>query len=256
MAEEKIISPFALTREEQLLLTSSFDTPMTNINNNFLQEKEKNSEINKEIAKKDENKDSNQIENLFKMALGFEQKLEYYKAIDIYHSILDKDIKEDDKKLIYTFTKLGMLYQKLSNYKKALNSYKKALEICINKNETIKAYYIYYQIAKIYKATFKNDLAYEIYKKILDDKKVTLPNDLKIQITNDYVEILNEPKTVIETLLKINDIVNKSDDIALKIDYYFKLATGYDDMDDIVEAKAYYYKCLSYIEPNKIIIID
>ena len=251
MAEEKIISPFALTREEQLLLTSSFDTPMTNINNNFLQEKEKNSEINKEIAKKDENKDSNQIENLFKMALGFEQKLEYYKAIDIYHSILDKDIKEDDKKLIYTFTKLGMLYQKLSNYKKALNSYKKALEICINKNETIKAYYIYYQIAKIYKATFKNDLAYEIYKKILDDKKVTLPNDLKIQITNDYVEILNEPKTVIETLLKINDIVNKSDDIALKIDYYFKLATGYDDMDDIVEAKAYYYKCLSYIEPNK-----
>ncbi|UKI42119.1 MAG: hypothetical protein L6V95_03785 [Candidatus Melainabacteria bacterium] len=51
MAERKIISPFALTREEQLLLTSSFDTPMTNINNNFLQEKGKNSEINKEIAK-------------------------------------------------------------------------------------------------------------------------------------------------------------------------------------------------------------
>lgn len=248
--EEKIISPFALTREEQLLLTSSFDNSITNIKNNFIQE-EKDSEKNKEILNNDENENSNQIENLFKMALEFEKKLEYFKAIDIYHSILDKDIKESDKKLIYTFTKLGMLYQKLSNYKKALNFYKKALEICINNNETIKAYYIYYQIAKIYKATFKNDLANEIYKKILNDKKVTLPIDLKIQITNDYVEILNDPKNVIETLLNIKDIVNNSDDIGLKIDYYYKLAGGFDDLDDINKAKESYYKCLSFIDSDK-----
>lgn len=249
--EEKIISPFALTREEQLLLTSSFDNKMTNIKNNFLQE-EKDYQKNKEILKNDENENSNQIENMFKMALEFEKKLEYFKAIDIYHSILDKNIKEDDKKLIYTFTKLGMLYQKLSNYKKALNSYKKALEICINKNETIKAYYIYYQIAKIHKATFKNDLANEIYKKILNDKNVTLPNDLKIQITNDYVEILNDPKNVIETLLNIKDIVNNSDDIGLKIDYYYKLAGGFDDLDDINKAKENYYKCLSFIDSDRL----
>ena len=254
------LSPLALSKEEQLLLTSSFDTPIDE-KTNFIEQKEKENGIEQKIITETENEnknenenenlDNNQIESLFKRALDYETNLEYYKAIDIYHLILDKDIKEEDKKLIYTFTKLGMLYQKLSNYKKALNSYKKGLAICIKKNETIKACYIYYQIAKIYKATFKNDLAKEIYEKILDDKKIILPNDLKIQITNDYVEIIKEPNSVIEILLKIKNIINNSDNIILKIDYYFKLAVGFDDIDDIAKAKKYYNKCMSFIDSNK-----
>lgn len=243
------ISPFALTKEEQLILTSSYNTPINQKINILQHNKEDGGEKKREILNK--NIDNNDIENLFKIALDYEKNLEYYKAIDIYNLILNKNINEEAKKLIYTYTKLGMLYQKLSNYKKALNVYKKALEICIKKNEPIKAYYIYYQIAKIYKATFKNDLAMEIYKNILDDKKNILPNDLKIQITNDYVEIIKEPKAVIEVLLKIKNIVNNSDDIVLKIDYYYKLALGFDDVDNIIEAKECYFKCLSLIEDDK-----
>lgn len=245
--QPKKTSPFALSKEEQLLLTSFEHKPDKTQNILYSPKDNEPIENNRTI----ENHDTEKLDDLFKKALEFEKEMEYYKAIDVYNIILNQNIDEEDKRLIYTYTKLGMLYQKISNYKKALNCYKKALELCINKNETIKTYYIYYQIAKIYKTTFKNDLAKEIYQKILKDNKIDLPNNLKIQIINDYVELVQEPKSVIEILLKIKDIVNNSDDIALKIDYYYKLAAGFDDIDNIVEAKEYYYKCLSYIEPNK-----
>lgn len=246
---ENKISPVELTREEQLLLTSSFNTSLKDKINFDKHNIEKN-DNEQETLKKNEIIDNNQIENLFKTALEYEKKLEYYKAIDIYNLILDKDLNEEDKKLVYTYTKLGMLYQKLSNYKKALNLYKKAIEICVLKNETIKTYYIYSQIAKIYKAIFKNDLAKEIYNKILNDKKNMLPNDLRIETTNDYVEIIKEPKSVIEILLKIKNIVDNSENNDLKIEYYYKLATGFDDIDDISKAKEYYFKCLEHINKD------
>ena len=242
---EKKISPLALTKEEhQLLLTpsSKISTDDNKIQSNLF-----NTEKEQIVNNIDKKQNDYQIDNLFESALNYEKKLEYYKAIDIYNSILNMDIDNENKKLIYTYTKLGLLYHKLSNYKKSLNYYKKALEICNNKNEITKAYYIYSQIAKIYKATFKNESAREIYEKILNEKNANIQNKIKIQIILDYVEVIKTTQSVIETLLSIKNIVDNSGDIGLKIDYYYKLALGYDEIDDIDKAKINYNRCIELI---------
>ncbi len=176
----------------------------------------------------------------YENAFNFSKAIVYYKQALTYSDDENFNIKEP---IIYT--KLAICYKKIQDIEQAIQYYEKVYEIYFNlKSE--KANDTLLSIAEIYTESYKFDKAKEIYNKILYSP-ITAREELKGRIYLDMAEIEDNslnPKEAAKYIQKALIIAEKSSDIKLISECYFKYALLLDDNDDIDLAQKYYLRCI------------
>ena len=188
------------------------------------------------------------LEEKINFAMALEKNFEYEKAIKIYKSILnDFEDKENDLEKAYVNTQMGLCYKKESNYELALSYLKKASKFYEMNEEKSKLNEVLLEIARIHKDTFNFNDAKMDYIKIFqssDDENL----DLKLQSICEFCSVETNDIKIIENLKNFQFDLNKVENKALCGEFFFKLALGYDNLNDMEKALEYYNKALKFYE--------
>lgn len=249
--EIKIIQPknkrFELSKEELALLNST--SKEDEDEESFIEEITSAQESVKEQSPKQvEVKET--LEELIKDAQKFEKSFDLESAVLSYKKAIshsEDPLFEIKKPLI--LTKLAICYKKLHDSEKALKHFEDVYNIYAQK-EPVKANYILLSIAQMHNETFKYTLAKNVYEKILSSN-VKNPPSLLIRVFLDLADIEDNNSNVnkaIQYCEKALIELEKTDDLKLSGEVYFKYALLLDDTGKIDDAFKYYQKCIEVSE--------
>lgn len=190
------------------------------------------------------------MEELLKDAQMYEKEFDFESAVFYYKKALSHktDLLFDIKKPLI-LTKLAICYKKLHDTDVAIKYFEDVYEIYQEK-EPVKANYILLSIAQIYNETYKYSLAKNIYERILSST-VKKPPSLLIRTFLDMADIEDNnanAEKALEYCEKALFELNKTDDVKLSGEVYFKYALFMDDMGKIEDAVKFYQKCIGVSE--------
>lgn len=179
------------------------------------------------------------IADKYERAFNFSGAIMYYKKALTYNT--DKDF---DDKQPYIYSKLAVCYKKIQEIDEAVKMYEKVYSLYIN-TDSDKANFVLLQMAKMYSEIYKFDKSKELYNRIL--YSVVKPSySIKIRTYLDLSELEDNSHNIAMALKYAQAALSeaeKSTDIKLLAECYFKYAILLDDSGKTDVALKYYLRC-------------
>lgn len=210
--------------------------------NNFIQEKTENNEIALNSTKMS-------LTEILNSAKEHEKKYNYKQAVLLYQNGLNKtDDDNFDTFLPTIYQKLANVYKHLSDWYHALEYLTKLQDYYFNISQEQKAWEVQLDIANIYYTTYK----YENAKYLLNelDKKTNLPNDLRIKVYLTLAKMTNNINEEFSYYQKSVPLITPQTDKSILAQMFYRIASIFDEKDDIQKAISYYKKCIEIKTDN------
>ncbi|GIW22791.1 MAG: hypothetical protein KatS3mg068_1798 [Candidatus Sericytochromatia bacterium] len=171
-------------------------------------------------------KGSEYIDELIEIAIEFEKKGDFDKAIDLYNKAEKRAKIFDDKKgLSSVYGNIGVVYSNLKDYNKAIEFYEKAIKIAKDNNDYQEVGILYNNIGFAYKSIMKYKEATQCYFKSLenlrkvDDKLSMSATYFNLADVYSKVEDFESAIEFIDEAIKLDKVINKD---ALRTDLKYR----------------------------------
>lgn len=186
------------------------------------------------------------IDDYMKIAHGYEEAYNYASAILYYKKALTykSDPSYTEKEPIL-YTKLAQCHKKIQDVDSAVKAYEKVYSIYSVQNND-KANDVLLSIARMYSDIYKFDKAKEYYKRILySSGGVSLNTVIRVYLDMAEVEDNSmDTETAIKYLQKALKEAEKSTDVKMLLECYFKYALLLDETGRTEMATKYYLRCV------------
>ncbi len=194
------------------------------------------------IAKKEQ--EQKEVEHLdfakkFQLALDFENKYEYKKAIEIFANLLSN--QEDELQKIEILEHLALCCKKINHLENAIQYYNQIQEEYEKRNDSANQFKFILKVADLYRKSYRLDLARYEYEKITNSDAATQSMKIRAYIAlGDIFDNENKVEQAIDMYNLANSLGMPNDDSSAQIAY--KLAVLYDDIQEIDLALEFYGK--------------
>ncbi len=206
----------------------------------------KNLNAVEEEEQKENNSIPDSIEDYIKIAQDYENSYNYSSAILYYKKALTYKKEENyQEKEIIIYERLALCHKKIQETDDAVKYYELLNKIYSNKDND-KANEELLNIARMYAEAYKFDMAVEYYKRILSNPK-GINNELKIRIYLDLAELEDNNmnlKSASEYAIKALNEAEKTSNIKLLCECYYKYGIILDDSGNSDKAVKYYLRCI------------
>lgn len=171
-------------------------------------------------------KGSEYIDELIEIAIEFEKKGEFDKAIELYGKAEKRaKIFEDKKGLSSIYGNIGVVYSSLKDYNKAIEFYEKAIEIAKDNHDNQEIGILYNNIGFAYKSIMKYKESAQCYFKSIeylkkaDDKLSMSATYFNLAEVYSKVEDFEAALEFIDEAIKIDKTFNRD---SLRTDLRFR----------------------------------
>lgn len=242
---------FELSKEDSALLHSSVSSKEDNITKELhsisaFEEKQTEYKEEKHLPSDAADNVPDSLEDYLEIAQNYEDAYNYSSAILYYKKALTYTNDEDfSVKEPIIYTKLAICYKKIQNADEAVRLYEKVYEIYL-KNHSEKANSILLSIAQIYSEIYKFDKAKETYNRILYSP-ITAPSGMIVRVYLDLSELEDNNLDIEAAIKYIQQALSeaeKTSDVRLISECYFKYALLLDDINNRNLALKYYLRCI------------
>ncbi len=249
---------FELSKEDSMLLNAVSSSEEDNLIKEFqtISSLEEKQQENTEEGYKhsDTSAVPDSLDDYLEIAQNYEDAYNYSDAILYYKKALTYTGDENfyiKEPVIYT--KLAICHKKIQNTDEAIRLYEKVYEIYL-KNSSEKANSILLSIAQIYSEIYKFDKAKETYKRILYSP-VKAPSGMIVRVYLDLAELEDnnlDIEAAVKYVQKALSEAEKTADVKLLSECYFKYALLLDDIDNHNLALKYYLRCVQTSNDSEI----
>ena len=223
-------------QKEDILQDNSFDIEDITSDEDF--EKELLTDVMDEVPET--------IDDYMKIAQDYENAYNFASAILYYKKALSykSDIKFKEKEPIL-YLKLAQCHKKIQDVDSAVKAYEKVYSIYATQDND-KANDVLLNVARMYSEVYKFDKAKEYYKRILYSAGgVSSSTVIRVYLDMSEVEDNSmDTETAIKYLQKALKEAEKSTDIKILLECYFKYALLLDETGNTEMATKYYLRCV------------
>ena len=199
-----------------------------------------------ETEKEEYNSIPDSIDDYINIAKNYEDTYNYSSAILYYKKALTYKKEADFReKEIVIYERLANCHKKIQETDEAVKYYELLNKIYIN-IDTNKANEKLLDIAKMYADVYKFDLAVKYYKKILSNPE-GINSELKIRIYLDLAELEDNNMNITEAISYASSALSEAEktaDIKLLCECYYKYGMILDDSGSTDTAVKYYLRCI------------
>lgn len=240
-----------ITNKESLMLNISGKSDDISLKMKDISKIHSNEQANETVNKqniKDEKAVTvpSNLDDYVNLAKNSETTFDYLNAILYYKKALTytNDVNFNEKKLDI-YQNLANCYRKIQDIEEAVKFYQKIYNLSLN-NNIDKGINAILNIAQMYVDVYKFDKALQVYNSILNSE-INISPKLQVKIylgISDVEDNINNIQAALIAVNKALAFAEKSADVSLKAECYFKYALLLDDINQTEKAIMYYNRCI------------